>query len=368
MAKLQQVETEVKKGGPSAEAEALASGTVGTSGSAGATPCLPPSFADACQFVSAPYSCLVLDTSRRHVALSPMFLKKKKTGIQEQLNCELLKYSESMNGVPLAYDNIKVLGRHGDIYDDQGFIHLNIEATFAIFRPRKGQRLLGVINKVGVSHVGCLVHGSFNASIPKPYQVSAEAWREAGFTVGDTLEFEVFQLDADAAGVLLIRGRLEKKRVEELVALSEQGDDVAVEDSVRSEEGSLEPMAEDSTDSMRTKKKEKKKEKEKKEKKKDKSWDTEAPTDWQVTAETPADTTGIAEVQVNGDVDGKRKKHKRRKGRTEAEEEQMDEVPAVLSDEVRSNKKPKKRKREKDGGANLDADSEPPRAKKKKKV
>ncbi|XP_023673370.1 DNA-directed RNA polymerase I subunit RPA43 isoform X2 [Paramormyrops kingsleyae] len=358
MAKLQQVETEVKNGGPSTEAKAPASGMVGTAGSAGVTPCLPPSFADACQFVSAPYSCLVLDTTRRHVALSPMFLKKKKTGIQEQLNCELLKYSESMNGVPLAYDSIKVLGQHGDIYDDQGFIHLNIEATFVIFRPRKGQKLLGVINKVGVSHVGCLVHDSFNASIPKPYQVSVEAWRQAGFAVGDTLEFEVFQLDADAAGVLLIRGRLENKRVEELVALSEQGEDVSVEDSVISKEETIEPMAEDSTDCMKTKKKKKKK---------DKSWDIEAPTDSQVTAEITADTAGIAEVQVNGRDERKRKKHKSRKGSTEAEEVHMDEVPAVLSDEVHSNKKPKKRKREKEYGADLDADSEPPRTKKKKK-
>lgn len=57
-------------------------------------PCLIPTFADACKLINTKYSCLVLDTHRRHVALPPMYLKKKKTGIQEELNAELLKYSE----------------------------------------------------------------------------------------------------------------------------------------------------------------------------------------------------------------------------------------------------------------------------------
>ena len=56
--------------------------------------CLIPTFAEACKLVNTPYSCLVLDTHRRHVALPPMYLKKKKTGIEEELNAELLKFSE----------------------------------------------------------------------------------------------------------------------------------------------------------------------------------------------------------------------------------------------------------------------------------
>lgn len=58
-----------------------------------AVPCLIPSFADARELVNAPYSCLVLHTHRRHVALPPMYLNKKKTGIQQELNADLLKYS-----------------------------------------------------------------------------------------------------------------------------------------------------------------------------------------------------------------------------------------------------------------------------------
>ncbi len=77
----------------------------------------------------------------------------------------------------------------------------------------------GVINKMGVGHVGCLVHGCFNASVVKPGLLSSEQWRDSGLSVGQNLEFEVFQLDADVAGVLLIRGRLEKYRYGERIYL-----------------------------------------------------------------------------------------------------------------------------------------------------
>uniref|UniRef100_A0A673SRE3 DNA-directed RNA polymerase subunit n=2 Tax=Suricata suricatta TaxID=37032 RepID=A0A673SRE3_SURSU len=178
-------------------------------GPAGVLPCLElPTYAAACALVNSRYSCLVAGPHRRHIALSPRYLNRKRTGIREQLDAELLRYSESLLGVPIAYDNIKVVGELGDIYDDQGHIHLNIEADFVIFCPEPGQKLMGTVNKVSSSHIGCLVHGCFNASIPKPEQMPAEQWQILEVNVGDELEFEVFRLDSDAAGVFCIRGKL----------------------------------------------------------------------------------------------------------------------------------------------------------------
>ncbi|XP_028345896.1 DNA-directed RNA polymerase I subunit RPA43 isoform X2 [Physeter macrocephalus] len=178
-------------------------------GPAGVLPCLElPTYAAACALVNSRYSCLVAGPHRRHIALSPRYLNRKRTGIREQLDAELLRYSESLLGVPIAYDNIKVVGELGDIYDDQGHIHLNIEADFVIFCPEPGQKLMGTVNKVSSSHIGCLVHGCFNASIPKPEQMPAEQWQTLEINMGDELEFEVFRLDSDAAGVFCIRGKL----------------------------------------------------------------------------------------------------------------------------------------------------------------
>ncbi|XP_068094741.1 DNA-directed RNA polymerase I subunit RPA43 [Hyperolius riggenbachi] len=178
----------------------------------GALSCVePPSFSSARSLVSSAHSCLVVNTRRRHLALPPKYLHRKRSGIQEQLNAELLKYNVRLGGVPVAYDNIKIVGEFGDIHDDVGYIHLTVEADYVIFLPQQGQKLVGVVNKVAPSHIGCLVHGCFNASIPKPLKMPIEAWQHVGVKVGDQMEFEVFRLDSDAVGVFCIRGRLERK-------------------------------------------------------------------------------------------------------------------------------------------------------------
>ncbi|XP_069769931.1 LOW QUALITY PROTEIN: DNA-directed RNA polymerase I subunit RPA43 [Narcine bancroftii] len=228
----------------------------------------PLSFSEACSLIQRPHSCLVLDTCRRHLALCPLYLNRKRSGIERQLKTELLRFSErsqrsfvpedvfddpaktgetptGLQGVPVAYDRVRLIGELGDIYDDQGYIHLNIEADFVIFRPKIGQKLIGTVNKVAPSHLGCLVHGCFNASIPKPHHASG-IWPSFAVKVGDSLEFEVLQLDADAAGVLCIRGRLDKS--------------AQVPDGVDSEEP-LEKQSVEQDDSLAENKKKKKKKK-----------------------------------------------------------------------------------------------------------
>ncbi|KAK1785515.1 hypothetical protein P4O66_018874 [Electrophorus voltai] len=350
-----------------------------------AAPCLIPGFAQACTLIAAPYSCLVMETHRRHVALPPMYLNKKKTGIQEELNAELLKYSMrylvgflgegsvrarllvpvsllSLKGVPLAYDGIKVLGRHGDIFDDQGYIHLNIEASFVVFKPRNGEKLLGVINKISVGHVGCLVHGCFNACVLKPAQLSPEQWRASGLRVGGSLTFEVFQLDADVAGVLLIRGRLERSRVEELVAAFS---------TARSLEEATEPdssAVHGSTEDVAVPKPKKKK------KKKDKWTSVEDESRERAGSEVTLDVNGNTAEEVDGNgtethsspdsqlkEEKKKKKKKKKKDKWQESSEELPppaDLPGSDSSGYVSDKSSRKRK--------VQDDSNEPVAKKKK--
>ncbi|XP_077403860.1 DNA-directed RNA polymerase I subunit RPA43 [Vanacampus margaritifer] len=366
-------------------------------------PCAIPSFAAASELVSAPYSCLVMNTHRRHVALPPVYLNKKRTALREELKAELLKFSPSLQGVPLAYDNIQIVRRHGDIYDDSGYIHLDIQANFIIFQPEGGQKLLGKVNKLGVSHVGCLVHGCFNASIPKPSLVSVDTWREAGPRIGAELEFEVMALDADTAGVLLIRGRLYRTRVQELLAIAESSesgvtvDQVELEDTEPAAEHTEESIVQDSAKKKKKKKKDKIEEeavlpscqdegdgslelngtesdangeKKKKKKKKDKIKDA-----IEEKAASPIyQDDGNATAELNGaesDANGEKKKKKKEKRIQEEEQVQLSPMEIHTSDSsgYLSDKPNKKRKRgrESEVAANVSQDAEESKSKKKKR-
>ncbi|KAM6900023.1 DNA-directed RNA polymerase I subunit RPA43 [Xenentodon cancila] len=319
-------------------------------GAADCVPCVIPSFAAASELLSAPYSCLVMSARRRHVVLPPVYLNKKKTGIREELDAELLRFSQSLNGVPLAYDNIQIVGRRGDIYDDSGYIHMDIEASFIVFQPEKGQKLLGKVNKLGVSHVGCLVNGCFNASVPRPALVSMETWRDAGPQIGTDLEFEVTALDADVAGVLLIRGKLNRTRVQELLAMGESAElSIPAEQS----ESPLEPTQETPDDTL------------KKKKKKKKGKVKEEAAEEEVTRTTPSRLDVSTAPELNGTVDEgnadesgekkKKKKKKKKEKHLKKEEEEIEisrsEVHGSDSSGYLSDKPSKKRKRESGNGS-----------------
>ncbi|KAM9838411.1 DNA-directed RNA polymerase I subunit RPA43 [Aulostomus maculatus] len=324
---------------------------------AGVTMCSIPSFAAASELLSAPYSCLVTTTHRRHVALPPVYLNKKRTGIQQELEAELLRFSQSLNGVPLAYDNIRIAGRHGDIYDDNGYIHMDVEANFIVFQPTKGKRLLGIVNKLGVGHVGCLVHGCFNASIPRPKLVSVETWRDAGPRIGAELEFEVTALDADVVGVLLIRGRLIRTRVQELLAMGES------ESSIPADQPDAEPAPEPTEESLvgETPKKKKKKDKIKKEVREEEL------------AITPScersDNQNGTTHETDGDEVGEKKKKKKKRIKEEKEELKLSptEVHGSDSSGYQSDKPRKKRKHETDSDVAPSPSEEAPKSKKKRK-
>ncbi|XP_077050962.1 DNA-directed RNA polymerase I subunit RPA43 [Siphateles boraxobius] len=306
-------------------------------GNSAVVPCLIPSFAVAVKLLNAHYSCLVLGTHRRHIALPPIYLRKKRLGIQEELNAELLKYSVSLNGVPMAYDNIKIVGQHGDIYDDQGFIHFNIEASFVTFKPQIGSTLVGVINKMGVGHVGCLVHGCFNASVLKPNLLSPEQWRDSGLSVGQSLEFKVVKLDAEAAGVLLIRGRLDKSRVQELLTHTEQKDSTV--------ESSTEPEPTEDTTVTPKPKKKKKKDKREKESVNDSSL--------QQTSENNETTVDTMEVDSDSNRHHKEKKKKKKDKRQESDEISPSEPLASDSSGYLSDKTSRKRAAEREDASEL---------------
>ncbi|KAM4540050.1 DNA-directed RNA polymerase I subunit RPA43 [Odontesthes bonariensis] len=328
-------------------------------------PCVIPSFDAASELLSAPYSCLVMNTHRKHVALPPVYLNKKRTGITEELEAELLKFSPSLDGVPLAYDNISIVGKYGNIFDDSGYIHMDIEAIFIVFQPKKGQKLLGKVNKLGVSHVGCLVHGCFNASLPKPNLVSMETWRDAGPRIGAELEFEVTALDADTAGVLLIRGKLERTRVQELLAMGESSELSSPADQPETQDSEPIPEPTLNPPDKSPKKKKKKKTDKIKEEVTEEEMERIPPSQLDCNAATKLNGTTS---ETNGAQPGEKKKKKKKKEKHVKEEEEDIEVSRMEihgsdSSGYLSDKPSKKRRHETTG---LSEDVTPTKSKKRR--
>ncbi len=80
-----------------------------------------------------------------------------------------------LEGVLVAYSNIKFSKNVARILNDNPFLHISVTGNFTVFNPAQGSQLVGVVNKVSSNHIGLLVHGVFNASIPAS-EIPVDAW------------------------------------------------------------------------------------------------------------------------------------------------------------------------------------------------
>ena len=165
-----------------------------------------------------------------HLWLQPALLGNVQEGVNLQLESFLLKYIRKLDGVVLAFSNVKVLDSGGKIYNDQPQVWfffssslclfpppfpppptshpsspnsplsssllppptlllflllpllflllpllflllplqvaVRVRARFLVFTAEPGQTMAGVVSNVGFDHVGVIVHGIFNASFP----------------------------------------------------------------------------------------------------------------------------------------------------------------------------------------------------------
>jgi DNA-directed RNA polymerase I subunit RPA43 len=112
-----------------------------------------------------------------------------------------------LNGVLVAYKNVKLKEACGTVIGDDPLIYAVIVADLIVFRPVPGRTLEVVINKIGRDHIGCLVHSCFNASAGKPVGIKADA-----LNVGDWVLLDVDQI-LPVNGVLAIAGNINEKRL-----------------------------------------------------------------------------------------------------------------------------------------------------------
>ncbi|ODV82199.1 uncharacterized protein CANTADRAFT_24819 [Suhomyces tanzawaensis NRRL Y-17324] len=124
--------------------------------------------------------CFHKVTTRMYVSLAPMHLKNPINGIKAQhLDPLIMNYFPKAKGVVLAYSNIKLSSDNISIdSEDQPISIARIEGSspftflwvtldLLIWRPQVGDELEGYIYMQTASHLGLLVHDTFNASIKK---------------------------------------------------------------------------------------------------------------------------------------------------------------------------------------------------------
>lgn len=164
------------------------------------------------------------------VHIPPIYSNNISQGIDRYFYQMLLRYDSNWNGVPLCYSDVSILSPRATIVNDNPFLHIHVEAKILVFHPNIGKNIKGVINRISSTHIGLIVYGLFNASIPihqleicYSWDESLNSWklksnintsRESSekklkvLTIGATLKFRVLNVKKDAQ-LIAITGGLE---------------------------------------------------------------------------------------------------------------------------------------------------------------
>lgn len=128
------------------------------------------------------------------VSLFPSALGNVLGNVEESLRSFLLKYSDEIGGILLAFENVKFLSDLdvtdnktsptivGVINNELPHLHYRVSADALVFVPTPGTPLFGTVTESSFhSHLSLVVHQYFNAC------VLAEQMRDAGFEFDDVL-------------------------------------------------------------------------------------------------------------------------------------------------------------------------------------
>jgi DNA-directed RNA polymerase subunit E'/Rpb7 len=108
------------------------------------------------------------------VSLLPGSLGDPQKSVEDSLGTFLLKFSDGVGGILLAFNNVKIEGK-GMILNELPYIHFDVSCDALVFCPVAGCQLTGVVTESFHSHLSLVVHHYFNAN------VSAEHMRLAGY-------------------------------------------------------------------------------------------------------------------------------------------------------------------------------------------
>ncbi|KJE96309.1 hypothetical protein CAOG_006651 [Capsaspora owczarzaki ATCC 30864] len=162
---------------------------------------------------------------RLYIHLLPHHAGRFNAAVHDHMNKLLMKYHEDLEGVVIAYSNVRLQQENGVILADNPHIHFYVSATLLVLCPIIGNKLVGQVDKIGVDHIGLLIYGTLNASIPRDSigtnlecDGQQEYWYDINqpdyqIRVGSVLQFTVTRLQT-SQDILSIEGSLATQEAE----------------------------------------------------------------------------------------------------------------------------------------------------------
>ena len=108
-------------------------------------------------------------TATFKLSLHPSAVADRGTSLQgarDLLDGMLMRHHDRLGGDLVSYEKPRLVD-HADlrIVPMAGYVDVRVRARVKVFTPKVGSKLRGRVNKIGVDHVGVLVHDVFNASL-----------------------------------------------------------------------------------------------------------------------------------------------------------------------------------------------------------
>lgn len=207
--------------------------------------------------------CFQVVRTRLYVSVAPCHITNPVNGIKAQhLDPLIMTYFAKAQGVVLSYSNISVSKEHhsldtaeepitiAKVGESTPFAFMWITVDLLIWRPQIGDTLEGYIYMQTASHIGLLVHDTFNASIkfrniPQDWEFvpsQADEFDDSEETEAKLSKFRSYGYWADASGT-----KVEGKITFSVRAVHSTGRMLSVEGSLVSPESEIDaqPVFED---------------------------------------------------------------------------------------------------------------------------
>lgn len=153
--------------------------------------------------------------------MAPVDAAEPLSGVERQLDDVLLTYVKEAEGILMGWTNARFMGRSARVLDESPFSLARVAVDTMIWRPRRGEELEGAIKLMGPSHIGILILGTFNASIPltlipqdwtfeENFEGDDGFWKDSAGTplaIDQTLRFKTVGIKK-GANILSVEGSL----------------------------------------------------------------------------------------------------------------------------------------------------------------